>query len=442
MKIIDRYLLKSHIGPFIFAFITILFVLILQFFAVFSERLLGKGIGWMTLLELVVVQSAWMVSFTIPMAVLIAVVMAFGAMTNASEITIFRASGISLYRLMAPVLLAATLLSLVAERFNNVVLPEANYKAKSLMADIVKSKPVFGLTENAFSTLIDGYSILVRQTDPETGAIRGIVIYDFTRPDFRTIVTAESGDVNFSSDYHYLIITLENGEIHEIQQPLHKEYRKMSFKKHRFVFESSGFGFTRSVESAIRSDDRDLSSGGLLSISRDFRSRIALSKQRISEPLVHLGSVFSSVRGVSSPGDRAVEPGITKEGRTFAAGYVDKLILSLDQEIHRMESDTGMYNKYMAEYHKKYALAFACIVFALIGAPLGVLARRGGFGIGAGLSLVFFVLYWILMISGEKLAERGILDPGLSMWLGNITIGFIGLFLLYRLTGAVFNSSK
>jgi len=178
MKIIDRYILKAHVGSFLFAFVTIIFVLILQFFATFADRFMGKGIGFTAMVELILLQSAWMVGLAAPMAVLVSVVMAFGSLTTTSEMTVFRASGISLYRLMMPVLLAGLLLSLFVERFNNVVLPEANYYAKSLMVDIARSKPAFGLAENAFSTLVDGYSIFVRSTDEHSKELRGIVIYD------------------------------------------------------------------------------------------------------------------------------------------------------------------------------------------------------------------------------------------------------------------------
>ena len=125
-----------------------------------------------------------------------------------------------------------------------------------------------------------------------------------------------------------------------------------------------------------------------------------------------------------------------------AAAYVDGQIDTLDTELKSINSNREMYNKYMAAYHKKFSLSLACFIFILVGAPLGVLARRGGFGVGAAMSLLFFVLYWMLMISGEKIAERGILDPFLSMWLANIVMASIGIALVVRLSGSVFNTSR
>lgn len=441
MKIIDRYILKTHFGPFIFAFVTIIFVLVLQFFATFAERFIGKGIGFSAIVELIVLQSAWMVGLAAPMAVLVAVVMAFGSLTTNSEMTIFRASGISLYRLMIPVLLAGLLLSFFVERFNNVVLPEANYYAKSLMVDIARSKPAFGLTENAFSSLVDGYAIFVRKTDERSKELSGIVIYDAAGKDYRTMVTAEKGTIDFSGDGQYLVMTLFNGEIHQLRQSDHKRYRSMSFRRHRFVFESSGFGFSRTTESRMRSGDTELSAKELLAIGAEFRRRVAASEKRILLP-IEAGGQRMTEQGSSSALKQASTSKLQAETGANAAGDIDSRHVLIDRELKSIEANTSMYNRYMAAYHKKYALSLACFVFVLVGAPLGVLARRGGFGVGAAISLFLFVLYWMIMISGEKIAERGILDPMISMWLANTVMAAFGIVLITSLSGSVFNSSR
>ncbi len=442
MKIIDRYILKSHFGPFLFAFITILFVLILQFFATFADRFIGKGIAFSAIVELIVLQSAWMVGLAAPMAVLIAVVMVFGSLTTTSEMTVLKASGISLYRVMIPVLIAGLFLSALVERFNNVVMPEANFHAKSLMIDITRAKPAFGLKENAFSNLIDGYSIYVRKSDDRSKEIMGIVIYDTTRPDYTTMVSAEKGSIDFTPDFQYLVMTLNNGEIHQISQHDHKSYHNMSFKKHRFIFESTGFGFSRNTADRVRSGDTELSANELLLIVDEFSKRISASEKNMYIPLENLQ------RSITQPGIdaplRLIQSSaqISPSGKNAAAAYIDRQIDTLDGELKSIQSNREMKNKYMAAYHKKYSLSLACFIFILVGAPLGVLARQGGFGVGAAMSLLFFVLYWMLMISGEKIAERGILDPFLSMWLANIVIASIGIALVIRLSGSVLNTSR
>jgi lipopolysaccharide export system permease protein len=331
----------------------------------------------------------------------------------------------------------------IVERFNNVVLPEANFYSKSLMLDIAKAKPAFGLTENAFSTLVDGYSIYVRQSDDRSKEIRGIVIYDTTKPNYSAMVTAETGTIAFTSDYQYLVMTLLNGEIHEISQPDHKAYRNMSFKKHRFIFESTGFGFSRSSENRMRSGDSELSAKELLVIVDEFRKRISVSENRIRLPLENMEHRIAESRSAGSS-NLVTQHNLSKKltAEIAAARYVEHQLAQLDGELKSIESNRNMYNKYMAAYYKKYSLSLACFIFVLVGAPLGVLARRGGFGVGAAMSLIFFVLYWMLMISGEKIAERGLLDPLISMWLANIVMACIGISLVISLTGAVFNTSR
>jgi len=440
MKIIDRYILKSHAGPFFFAFITLLFVLILQFFSTFADRFIGKGIGFGTIAELILLQSAWMVGLAAPMATLVAVVMAFGSFTTTSEMTVFRASGISLYRLMLPVLFAGLILSALVERFNNIVMPQANYYAKSMMVDIARSKPAFGLTENAFSTLVEGYSIFVRKFDDRSKELQGIVIYDSTSPEYSSVATAETGRIDFSGDYQYLVLTLNNGEIHQVSRSDRKSYRNMSFGKHRLVFESSGFGFARSSGKRERTDDKELSASELLAIGNEFKRRVLASEKRIQAPLESMKPRLG--QSLAFDAGARMNSMLSSKKLDATAGYVDQQLATLDGELKSIESNKSMYNKYMAAYHKKYSLSLACFVFVLVGAPLGVLARRGGFGVGAAMSLLFFVFYWMLMISGEKIAERGVLDPLISMWIANIVMVGIGIGLVVSLTRSVFNTSR
>jgi lipopolysaccharide export system permease protein len=442
MKIIDRYILKSLVGPFFLAFLTIMFVLILQFFANFADRFIGRGIDFMSLIELLALQSAWMVGLAAPMAVLIGVVMAFGSLTTTSEMTVFRASGLSLYRLMLPVVIVGFLLSLLVERFNNVVQPQVKYKARSLMSDIAKAKPTFGITENAFSPLVDGYSILVQQADEKTGSIGDIIIYDATRKDYRSVITAKDGLIDFSADGRYLVMTLSDGQIHEVQVPGHRLYRKMEFDRHRFVFESTGFGFSRSSENRARSGGHELSARELLSVAEEYRQQVEVAERKISMPI----DMFEQAISVVAPSNAVNYPGVRGGSNVRAvmavAGYIDRQLGLVESELKVIDMNQMLYNRYMAEYHKKYALAFACFVFVLIGAPLGVLARRGGFGIGAVLSLLFFVLYWALMITGENMAEWGVLPAAVAIWMADGIIAVIGITLTISLTTAVFRSSR
>ncbi|NTU58814.1 MAG: YjgP/YjgQ family permease [Chlorobiaceae bacterium] len=438
MKILDRYILKAHAGTFFFAFVTILFVLMLSFLTKFLDRLLGKGLDIGIVIEMVMLQSAWMVGFAVPMAVLVSTVMSFGALTNSSELTVMRSGGISIYRLVAPVLVASLCLSLLVERFNNVLMPEANYRANVLLSDISRMKPGFGIDQNSFSDVIKGYSIMARKVDNKTGELFDVVLYDRERPDVSMVITAARGRIEFSSDYRSLILTLDDGEIHQLSLPGMEKYRKVLFARNRYVFEAAGYVFERSDANGRRRGGRELSATDLLAVGQELLSKADMSERSVDCGLNDLKGAVDLIRKnrgheskalpVASP-DRAVE--------SADASLNEVATLIADIEKQRTE-----YRKYMVEYHKKYSLAFACVVFALVGAPLGVMARRGGFGVGAALSLLFFVMYWALMIGGEKIADRGLLSPAVSVWMPNVILSVTGLFMLFRLTRSVNASSR
>jgi lipopolysaccharide export system permease protein len=442
MKILDRYILKAHAGTFFFAFVTIMFVFILSFLTKFLDRLVGKGLDIGVVVEMVLLQSAWMVGLAVPMAVLVATVMAFGSLTNSSELTVMRSGGISMYRLVAPVLIACLALSFLVERFNNVMMPEANYRANALLSDITKMKPGFGIDKNSFSDVIKGYSIMAGKVDNKTGDLFDIVLYDRERPEIRTVITASKGRIAFSADYRYLILTLEDGQIHELILPKMEQYRRMVFAKHRYVFEAAGYGFERSDENGRRRGGRELSANELLAMGEEFRSKADKADRSVvrgADELKRQVDLIRKNRGVPAG---PISPALSAAASDKAVESVDSMIQEVTSRIAEAEKNRAEYNNYMVEYHKKYSLAFACIVFAIVGAPLGVMARRGGFGIGAALSLLFFVLYWVLMIGGEKIADRGLLSPAVSVWLPNVILSVVGLFMLRRLTRSVNASSR
>jgi lipopolysaccharide export system permease protein len=457
MKILHRHILLAHIGPFFFGFFTVIFVFLLQFLTRTLDRLVGKGLELTVIIELILLQIAWMVVLAAPMGVLIACLMAFGKMTNDLEITAMRAGGISLWRLMYPVLIAGAILTLLVERFGNVVLPEANHQAKVLMMDISRKKPSFGLQENVFSNMIYGYSILARKTSETTSDIGGVTIYDYTRPQTETVITAETGKFEYSSDFRYLIMTLYNGEMHEIDKNTRKEYRRVEFQKHKVLLDASGFGFQRSDESTVSRGDRELSASTMLGICDSLQAQIDARKQRIAQSSTTLferilaGTPFQALDSLKFADSLSTHTQPYPTDTLFYLSSIPKtsqiemidMATSLGRTVQNetsnslfsIRNDLEMQRKYMVEVHKKFSIPFACFCFVLVGVPLGVLAKRGGFGIGAGLSLAFFLMYWAFLISGEKLADRGIVSPSVAMWAGNAVLILIGAGLFIAVSG-------
>lgn len=426
MFILWRHILRVHLGPFVFSVFVLMFIFLLQFLMKFLDQLAGKGLSASVIVELIVLNLAWMLVLAVPMGVLVATLMAFGGLAATNQITAMRAGGMSLYRMMAPVLAASVVVCLLLIKFNNDVLPDANHKTKVLTSDISRKKPTLTLVPGLFSQLMQGYSILVRKTFEHSNDLEGVTIYDHSRPFFFSTVTGARGTISFSPDYRKLIMDLYDGEIHEVGTTDYKEYRFIRFQKHRIAMDAEGFNFQRSQESTFSRGDRELSVPAMQVIVDSLR-RLEQGCYRRIEALTRKssGQLFAGHSGTPVPA-------APTDPSQAAQNEVSVLRSSVENELsvarfYDLEAD-----RYLVEIHKKYAIPVACIVFVLVGAPLGIMARRGTFGVGASLSLGFFLLYWACLIGGEKLADRAFVEPWFGMWIANILIGTLGAYLTYR----------
>ena len=429
MSILSRHILQRHLVPFLFSVLVLVFIFLLQFIMQKMDQLAGKGLSAGVIAELIVMNLAWMLVLAVPMAVLVATLMAFGNLSSGNEITAMRASGVSLYKMVAPVLVLSGIVCYLLILFNNHVLPDANHRAKMLLTDIYRKKPTFSLVPGLFSDPreIQGYSILVRKTFEHTNDLEGVTIFDYTNSAVTTTVTAERGTVSFSPDYQKLIMDLSDGEIHELSTTDFSRYRKIRFEKHRIAMNAEGFDFQRSQESAFSRGDRELSAQAMNAIVDSLRQLLDTSRAHIAGFMKkELTTVFSPVKLSPLLPQSAIQPKIAAQNRLVM------LTTSLEGEQSRATYYARRIHEYSVEIYKKYSIPFACIVFILIGAPLGIMARRGTFGVAASLSLGFFLLYWACLIGGEKLADRGFIHPWFGMWSANIIIGLMGLYLTFR----------
>jgi lipopolysaccharide export system permease protein len=408
-----------------------MFLFVLQFVMKFIDQLIGKGLSAWVIIELIALSLAWMVVLAVPMSVLVATLMAFGDLSSKNEITAMKASGMSIYRMLAPILVATAVIAVLLVWFNNYVLPEANHLARTLMTDIRKKKPTLNLVPGLFSQDISGYSILVHKTFENSNDLEGVTLYDYTNPNTNVVITAERGKISFSPDYRKIVMDLERGEIHELDLQKMNSYRKLRFEDHRIVMDAEGFEFERSSESAFSRGDRELSAQAMSAIVDSLRKTQQEMEDQLQKTLTddmdHLingtpstMAFFGTVSGTQDPTAAALF-----KARSMAA-YVAN-------ELSRIEFLDKQADQYLVEIYKKYSIPTACIVFVLIGAPLGIMARRGGFGIAATLSLGFFLFYWAFLIGGEKLADRDFTTPFMGMWSANILLGILGLYLTVRI---------
>src|SRR4030067_1275554 len=242
MKILPLYILREHIGPFLFGLFIITFVLIMDFILEILNLIITRGLNAYTVLQMFSLNLAWMLALSIPMAVLVATLMAFGRMSADNEITALRATGVSLYKLVTPVILASIVVALGLVWFNNKVLPDANHKARLLLTQIYTKRPTLNIKENVFIDEIPGYHILIKKIDPRSSKIGDILIYDQRDRTIPRTIFAKRGNLEFSADGNTLIMELYDGEIHETDDKYPAQYRRGSFVQKGGFFSESGPG--------------------------------------------------------------------------------------------------------------------------------------------------------------------------------------------------------
>jgi lipopolysaccharide export system permease protein len=331
---------------------------------------------------------------------------------------------------MLPVFAGALAVGLALLWFNNDVLPDANHDLRTLTIDIRRKKPTINLRNGVFSQDIPGYSILARRTFEKTNDLEGVTLFDYTNPGVNVCITAERGTISFSPDFRKLIMDLKRGEIHELDLQRMMAYRKIRFESHRIAMDVEGFDFTRSSESAFQRGNRELGAPAMMVIVDSLRrARDAVTEALRARTSREADSLLAG-QPVSTPSPYVYAPG--SASAYTALNDARMFSTTVATEIFRIENFDRQVDQYMVEIHKKYSIPMACLVFVLIGVPLGIMSRRGGFGTAATLSLGFFVLYYACLIGGEKLADRGILTPFTGMWSANIIISMMGIYLTVR----------
>ena len=425
--IIHRYILRNHIAPFIYSAATMMGVLLLQFLMKFADRLVGKGLDTWLIIQLIAYNLSWMLVLVIPMATLVAALMTYGSLSQNNEVTIIKSSGASLYRMMSASFIASIIVAYLLFLFNNEILPDTNYQAKILMSDISRKKPTLSLESGFFSQEVSNYAILVRKIDEQKNELSQVTIYDYTDPAKINVVTAKKGIIFFSHDQKNLIMDLRNGEIHESDVKETGLYRKLVFEKHRITMDAEQFTFNQS-QGGLRGE-REL---------RVERMRAIVDSIKLNRKKYFAGLEEEVNKYFFKDTAYATVYSTVNTQQTDALIYVriqDRIKTAKNviiSNMKRVEWANREIEKYEVEIYKKYAIPGACIVFMLIGAPLGIMVKKGGFGVAASISLFFFLVYWAFLIGGEKLAERGVFSPVIGMWAANFFLGIIGIFLLIR----------
>ncbi|GJM45511.1 MAG: hypothetical protein DHS20C21_23530 [Gemmatimonadota bacterium] len=424
--ILDAYVLRKHLGPFFFAVFTITFIFVMRVLVELLGLFASRDIGFWTILETLGLTLGWILALTFPMSVLVAVVMAFGRLSQDFEIDAMQAGGVSFLRILAPVLVVGLLLTGGLVVYNNSVLPETNHRLKTLTADIHKTKPTIVIREGVFLDDFDGYTLLVREVDHETGLLYDITIYVLDpREPVRTI-HAPWGELKYDDGGNQLVIELHDGEMHEVNPDDPGSYQLLNFERHNLIFGDLGTKLERR-EGELSRGDRELSAPAMME-----RTRILVQEKAAEADSVRLTAAegFAELRAQIQA---TLAPDATKAARpaelVSQARILLRKLVNGERRVDRKDRDI---QRYQVEIHKKYSFPVACLVFVMVGAPIGARMRRGGLGAGSILSFGFFLVYYLASLGGEKLGDRGVIPPALGMWAIDLILGLVGVALILR----------
>jgi lipopolysaccharide export system permease protein len=429
------YIFKEHQGPFIAAILVLAFLFISNLLMTSLDKLLGKNLGFVVV-EYILLNLAWILAMAVPMAVLISTLMVYGRLGEDNEITAMRASGISFASIIRPSLLFALIVMFGLLYFNNYILPEANHRARLLKRAIYQKHPDLNINAGYFLYDIPDYTLFIR--NKKDNELKDLLIYHISPEGQHITVWAHKGVL--STRGTRVILDLEDGEIHEYPADDDKDYRILNFEKHRITIPVDEMSFQR--QESDHRGDREMDIAGMMKMARDYQERQEGIRRRIKKDMAQWNA-DTSVFNIKKY-DRHLSSLITALEEDSLGSNPDKerqykqKIRNLKARQKRIETDGRILNaykmqkyKYLVEVHKKVSMPVACVIFVLVGSPLGIIARRGGMGVAVGVSVVFFLIYWASLMSGERLADRAIIPPWIAMWSSNIVFGLMGILLVW-----------
>lgn len=453
-------LLKQHVGPFLFCFFVLMFLLLMQFLMLHVDKLVGKGLPILVVIELILSNLAYMVVLAVPMAILVSTLIAFGKFSEWNELNAVRASGVNPIRLITPVLILSAAMFVGTAYFSNYILPEANHKARSLFIDIRMAKPGFDLEENTFYEGIDGYTFLVKKIDSDSDTLRNITIFQEPVEDrYRAFIRADNGVLE-SNDDQTLSLYLNDGSILRSipgERRSEETMERTDFTRYRLSFDLSELAFSRTNPEDRSRTGRTMSAEAMKAVADSVRREVDDEFEKFTERTNQSEAVpfevdrsSSIYRRSSSGSDENLEPYETPYEAVNLLDHPQQQVSVINlaiSSLNRYRADVESYSsnigwrenrvsEFWVEIHKKISIPFACMLFVLIGAPIGILTKNGNLGVAALISAAILTIYFMAIIQGEKLADRGVITPFLGMWAINFVYLLIGFFLTLHVCSA------
>lgn len=443
---LDKLIIRAFIGPFFATFLLAIFVLILQFFWLWIDDFVGKGIDTPTLLKVILYVAGSWVPVALPLAMLISTIMTFGNLGETFELIAIKSAGISLLRFMRPILVVSLLVSGIAFLFNNNIIPVINLKLNKLKYEIVYTKPAFDIKPGVFYDKIEGFIIKLGSKEKDGSSIKNVVIYEKGNYLQDNLILADSGSMSVSDDKRFLEFDLQSGTRYEeqgLRNAINTELTRIHFTSYKKIFDLSSFFRVKTSDSLFKDNFRMLSMRQLTTYNDSVKS--ALKKS--TETSMKASATYLSFVSANDSGDinyRVVVPAAKKTIKEIIPDSAFSVCMDMAiSKLGSAKSDieylftnykerSKEIRKFDIEWQRKIALSAACFVLFLIGAPLGSIIRKGGLGAPLVFGIIFFVIFHLLNTFGEKLAKEGVMSPFGGMWMASMVLLPLGIFLTYK----------
>jgi lipopolysaccharide export system permease protein len=426
-----------------------IFVLLMQFLWKYVDDLVGKGLEWYIILELLLYAAASLVPLALPLAILLSSIMTFGNFGENYELVAMKSAGMSLIKIMSPLIIQTGFVCLIAFYFSNNVLPLANLKMQTLLYDITHQKPAIDIKEGIFYNNIDNYSIRIGKKEKNGELLKNLMIYDHTsRMGNNKVIFAKEGTMKFSDDNRYLILHLFEGYSYDEQGAYNREKPnlplvRVKFKEELVRMDLTGFDFSRTDEEMFKDNYQMMN---LSQLDEAVNNLISEGEKRDQDYKSYLSDNFyrsaNVVKDTLSPvSDKPAIAAIdlnsfSRSDKILALETASNLIRSAkaytESYIYDMDNRQRYIGRHKVEWHRKLTLSFACMILFFVGAPLGAIIRKGGLGMPVVVSFIFFIMFHILSITGEKFVKEGVMEAHIGMWMASVILLPVGIFLTYK----------
>jgi lipopolysaccharide export system permease protein len=445
IKKLDKLIIGAFIGPFIATFFITLFVLVLQFFWLYIDDIVGKGLDLFTIGRFILYVCATLVPLALPLAVLLSSIMTFGNLGETFELVAIKSAGIPLLRFMRPLFITSLFICGIAFMFNNYIIPVAQLKMQTLKFDIIVSKPAFDIKEGVFYDKIDGYIIKIGRKEKDGASIHDILIYQHNYNLLQdNAIVAQSGKMTISKDKKFLEFNLKNGWNYQEKgqrNSINTQLIRMGFKEYKKVFDLSSFKLNKTDDSTFKNNYQMLNMRQLAT-TIDSLEKTTASYQKQSGNMLkpnipilkYLDSPWKARPSVAKIDSlkQIIPDSLLHTVLMRAYTVMGNIKASTDMSAINYDNDRMNLRMHLMKWHEKITMSIACLVLFLIGAPLGSIIRKGGIGLPLIFAVIFFVIFFLLNNFGSKLVKEDVMQPISGMWMATFVLLPIGIFLTYK----------